>query len=57
MTDPEHILDMNIARYRELIRAEKDPKFREKLQEALMRDLQAKSELAEPTTHIRTGQA
>lgn len=42
MTSPEQILDMNIARFRELIRAEKDPQFRAKLEEALARDLRAK---------------
>jgi hypothetical protein len=56
MTSPENILDMNIARYRELIRTENDAQFRAKLEEALTRDLQAKSELAKPATP-RTDQA
>lgn len=46
MTSRETILDMNITRYRQLIRGEKDAPFRAKLQEALDRDLQTKSELA-----------
>ena len=46
MTSPEHILDMNIARYRELIRIEKDSLFRAKLEEALARDLKTKLQLA-----------
>jgi hypothetical protein len=46
MTSRETILDMNITRYRELIRTEKDAQFREKLEEALDRDLQTRSELA-----------
>lgn len=45
---PEHILDMNIARYRELIRTEKDPQFRAKLEEALARDIETKRQLAKP---------
>ena len=48
MTSPEHILDMNIARYRELIRTEKDPQFRAKLEEALARDIETKRQLAKP---------
>lgn len=54
MTSPEYILDLNIARYRELIRTEKDAQFRMKLEEALVRDLQAKSELAAPATPVGT---
>ena len=46
MTSPEQILDMNIARYRELIRTEKVPQFRAKLEEALARDLNTKRQLA-----------
>jgi hypothetical protein len=46
MTSRETILNMNITRYRELIRTEKDAQFRAKLEEALDRDLQTKSELA-----------
>jgi hypothetical protein len=42
MTTPEDILDMNIARYRDLIHTEKDPEFRLKLEEALARDLDTK---------------
>lgn len=47
MTSPEQILDMNIARYRELIRTEQDVQFRAKLEEALARDLEAKRSLEE----------
>ncbi|MBP6690139.1 MAG: hypothetical protein KA153_09110 [Hyphomonadaceae bacterium] len=45
MTSRETILDMNITRYRELIRTEKDAQFRANLEEALDRDLRTKSEL------------
>ena len=49
MNSPEEILNMNIARYRELLRAEKDPQFRLKLEEALARDLKTKDQPAEST--------
>jgi hypothetical protein len=57
MTSPEHILDLNIERYRELIRTENDAQCRAKLEEALARDLQAKSELAEPISPVGAGHA
>ncbi len=49
MTSLGNILDMNIARYRELIRVEKDPQLRAKLEEALARDLETKRRTAKPT--------
>jgi hypothetical protein len=42
MTSPENILDMNIARYRELIRTENAPSLRAELRAALERDLETK---------------
>jgi hypothetical protein len=51
MTSPEQILDMNIARYRELIRTEQDVQFRAKLEEALARDIETRrnlEQLAQP---------
>lgn len=52
MTSPEDLLDLNIARYRGLIRTEKDAQFRAKLEEALARDLRSKSELMEPAAPV-----
>jgi hypothetical protein len=45
MNSPGEILDLNIARYRALILAEKEPQVLQALRDALDRDLERKKQL------------
>ncbi len=50
MNSPGQILDLNIARYRALILAEKEPQVLQALRDALDRDLERKKQLRNSKT-------
>jgi hypothetical protein len=50
MNSPGQILDLNIARYRALILAEREPQVLQALRDALDRDLERKKQLRNGNT-------